>query len=96
MKCVIAKWISIITDYVCAIAGVTVTGVETVRLLTGPVRRDSVTTESTHFESPGTKAPSVVYAIGLYLEDKAGNLSKKDLYPEPRMVKLSETHCTIL
>ena len=80
----------------CVVVGVAVTGVETVRLITGPVRRDSVTAESTHFESPGTKSPSVVYAIRIYIEDKSGNLSKKDLYPEPRMVKLSETHCTIL
>ena len=76
-------------------SGVKVTGVETVKLLTS-LSRDLVTAEETHFETHGTKTACVVYAIRLYVEDESGSLSKKDLNPEPKTVKLTEHHCVVL
>ena len=76
-------------------AGVKVTGVETVRLATSHAK-ESVSAEDTHFESHGHRGTCVVYAVRLYVDDDCGSLSKKDLNPEPKLVKLTDHHCTLL
>ena len=75
--------------------GVKVTGVETVKLISHQTR-DHISAESSHFESHGLRNTCVVYALRLYIQDEAGSLSKKDLIPEPKGVKLFNPHCCIL
>lgn len=77
------------------LTGVKVTGVETVRLATSQTK-DSVSAEDTHFESHGHRGACIVYAIRLYVDDECGALSKKDLNPEPKNVKLTDHHCILL
>ena len=48
------------------------------------------------FESGGLHNSCVVYALRLYVQDEAGALSKKDLNPDPKHVRLFHHHCCIL
>ena len=87
-----------VLDLICIVfytTGVKVTGVETVKLVSHQTR-DHISAESSHFESHGLRNTCVVYALRLYIQDEAGSLSKKDLIPEPKGVKLFNPHCCIL
>ena len=81
--------------YPLFLVGVKVTGVETLSMKSNR-GRDTLTAENTHFESHGTKASCVVYAVRLYVTDESGHLSKKDLTAEPRGVRPVEHPCVIL
>ena len=76
-------------------SGVKVTGVETIKLISHHTR-DNISAENTHFESGGLRNTCIVYALRLYIQDEAGSLSKKDLNPDPKSVKLFDHHCCIL
>ena len=71
------------------------TSVETVKLVSHQTR-DHISAESSHFESHGLRNTCVVYALRVYIEDEEGVLSKKDLNPEPKGVKLFDHNCSIL
>ena len=86
--------ISMILYLFCS-AGVKVTGVETIKLISHHTR-DNISAENTHFESGGLRNTCIVYALRLYIQDEAGSLSKKDLNPDPKNVKLFDHHCCIL
>jgi hypothetical protein len=78
-----------------AMTGVHVTGAETVGIISCK-GRESVSAENTHFQSHGGRLSCCLYALRLYVEDEAGSLSKKDLSPDPKTVKLVDNLCIIL
>ena len=86
---------SLLNLHLLLISGVKVKGVETVKLMSHHTR-DHVSAENTHFESGGLRNSCIVYALRLYIQDEAGSLSKKDLNPDPKSVKLFDHHCCIL